>query len=156
MVLYGLLEVLGPSGLGARLLASDRRAALRFARTFGAGGTAEGGRSAAEAPPGENGSATGNTARNSAENGARRRPAPSPEPSPEELRKAAARETLGMEASASMRDVTLAYRRMARLYHPDKVANLPEEDREAAEGRMKEINAAYSLLKHPTRYAGRA
>ncbi|MDP9439521.1 MAG: DnaJ domain-containing protein, partial [Actinomycetota bacterium] len=56
-------------------------------------------------------------------------------------------ETLGVGPSASMKEVTAAYRRMARLYHPDKVGNLPPEEREAAEVRMKEINAAYSDLK---------
>ena len=40
-----------------------------------------------------------------------------------------------------------AYRRLARTYHPDKVAHLDPEVRRFAEERMKEINAAYSELK---------
>ncbi|MDP9486763.1 MAG: J domain-containing protein [Actinomycetota bacterium] len=128
VVLYGLLEISGPSGLLVRLLASDRKAALSFARTFGAKGIEEG--RSGEAPR------------------ERRRRKPRKEaPSPEELREAQARAILSVGAGASMQEVTLAYRGMARLYHPDKVANLPEEDREAAEVRMKQINAAYSDLK---------
>jgi DnaJ-domain-containing protein 1 len=36
---------------------------------------------------------------------------------------------------------------MAQMYHPDKVASLAPEFQALAEQRMKEINAAYSLLK---------
>ncbi len=125
VVLYGLVEIVGPSGFGVRLLASDRIAARTFARMFGAEGTEEG---SAEAP-------------------SREREPRREEPSPEEKREAEARATLGVEGTASMREITAAYRRMARLYHPDMAEGLPEEDREAAEGRMKEINAAYSELK---------
>lgn len=40
-----------------------------------------------------------------------------------------------------------AYRQMAKMYHPDRVANLAPEFIELAEERMKEINAAYEVLK---------
>jgi hypothetical protein len=40
-----------------------------------------------------------------------------------------------------------AYRRLARAHHPDKVENEPPQVKEDSERRMKEINAAYSLLK---------
>ncbi len=56
-------------------------------------------------------------------------------------------EVLGLGAGASPADVAAAYRRLARTYHPDKVANEPREVREESERRMKEINAAYALLK---------
>ena len=36
VVLYNLLDMKGPSGLDLRLMVSNRRAAIRFARTFGA------------------------------------------------------------------------------------------------------------------------
>jgi DnaJ like chaperone protein len=55
--------------------------------------------------------------------------------------------TLGVRVDASMSEVSAAYKQMARAHHPDKVANLPEEDREVSERRMKEINAAYAELK---------
>jgi len=60
---------------------------------------------------------------------------------------ASACEVLGVEEGASMREISAAYRRMARKHHPDRVLELPPEVRELSEWRMKEINAAYSLLK---------
>ena len=54
---------------------------------------------------------------------------------------------LGLGAGASPAEVAAAYRRLARTYHPDKVAHLDPEVRRFAEERMKEINAAYSELK---------
>jgi DnaJ like chaperone protein len=59
--------------------------------------------------------------------------------------------TLGVRVDASMSEVSAAYKQMARAHHPDKVANLPEEDREVSERRMKEINAAYTELKRLNR-----
>ena len=54
---------------------------------------------------------------------------------------------LGLRAGASPAQIAAAYRRLARTYHPDKVAHLAPEAREFAEERMKEINAAYSELR---------
>jgi curved DNA-binding protein CbpA len=36
---------------------------------------------------------------------------------------------------------------MAKMYHPDRLANLAPEFIELAEERMKEINLAYDTLK---------
>ncbi len=55
-------------------------------------------------------------------------------------------EVLQISPSAKRDEVTAAYRQMARLYHPDKVASLAPEFQELAELRMKEINAAYQSL----------
>ena len=60
---------------------------------------------------------------------------------------ASACEVLGVEEDASMPEISAAYRKMARKHHPDRVLELPAEVREFSEWRMKEINAAYSLLK---------
>jgi hypothetical protein len=60
---------------------------------------------------------------------------------------AAARKVLGVSADASMSEITAAYKKMARNYHPDKVLELPAEARELSERRMKEITAAYNELK---------
>ena len=68
-------------------------------------------------------------------------PCAPPEPAPPAL------EALGLSWGASPAEVTAAYRRLARTYHPDTVANEPEAVRAFAEERMKEINAAYSELK---------
>lgn len=44
------------------------------------------------------------------------------------------------------------YRRLAKLWHPDKFAQNTQEQRRATE-RMREINDAYQLIKHaPFRY----
>jgi DnaJ domain/Chloroplast envelope transporter len=56
-------------------------------------------------------------------------------------------EILGIGVSASKEEVRIAYRKMASLYHPDKVAHLAPEFREMADRKMKEINTAYGALK---------
>ena len=54
---------------------------------------------------------------------------------------------LGLSASATPAEISAAYRQLAQMYHPDKVAGLAPEFQVLAEKRMKEINAAYELLK---------
>lgn len=49
--------------------------------------------------------------------------------------------TLGLDPGASPEDVTLAYRRLAKRWHPDRAGTA-----ESAQ-RMAEINAAYELLR---------
>jgi hypothetical protein len=56
-------------------------------------------------------------------------------------------EILGVSISATQEEVVSAYRNMAKIYHPDKLAHLAPEFIELAEERMKEINAAYEQLK---------
>jgi curved DNA-binding protein len=55
-------------------------------------------------------------------------------------------ETLGISRDAGDEDVRRAFRKLARLYHPDKAGN----DRRA-EDRFKEINEAYEVLSDPVR-----
>jgi DnaJ like chaperone protein len=54
---------------------------------------------------------------------------------------------LGVNANATMEEITSAYIHLAQMYHPDKVAGLGLELRELAEKKMKEINVAYDTLK---------
>lgn len=54
---------------------------------------------------------------------------------------------LGLNADASPDEISNAYRRLAQMYHPDKVAGLASEFQTLADSRMKEINGAYQLLK---------
>jgi hypothetical protein len=61
--------------------------------------------------------------------------------------KAQARKLLGVSEGASDAEISAAYHRLAKLYHPDKVAGLAIEFQILADKRMKEINAAYELLK---------
>jgi hypothetical protein len=59
---------------------------------------------------------------------------------------------LGVPPDSSALRIKREYRRLARLWHPDKFAHDPREQRRATE-RMREINAAYELVKHaPLRY----
>ena len=59
-------------------------------------------------------------------------------------------EVLQVSATASQEEIAAAYKRMAQLYHPDKVASLGPELREVAEQKMKEINIAYAALTRTT------
>ena len=54
---------------------------------------------------------------------------------------------LNVSPTASQDEITAAYRTLAQMYHPDKVAGLAPEFQELAEKRMKAINAAYEQLK---------
>jgi hypothetical protein len=63
---------------------------------------------------------------------------------------------LGLNAIATPSEISAAYRHLAQLYHPDKVAGLAPEFQILADKRMKEINTAYELLKergNPTQTA---
>lgn len=55
---------------------------------------------------------------------------------------------LGVEKSASEKELKSAYRKLAMKYHPDK-----NPDDEAASNKFKEINAAYDVLKDPQKKA---
>lgn len=55
--------------------------------------------------------------------------------------------TLGLENGADKETIKKAYRKLSMQYHPDKVRHLGEEFRGIAEGKMKEINAAYDYFK---------
>ena len=55
-------------------------------------------------------------------------------------------DVLQISSSATREEIVIAYRQMAKLYHPDKVASLANEFKELAESRMKEINLAYKTL----------
>lgn len=54
---------------------------------------------------------------------------------------------LNIPKNASWEEISSAYKKMAQMYHPDKVAGLAPEYQEIAEKRMKSINAAYEQLK---------
>ncbi len=59
-------------------------------------------------------------------------------------------ETLGVARTASADDIKQAFRKLARLYHPDVA-----KDKVAGEAKFKEINEAYEVLGDPakrTRY----
>jgi curved DNA-binding protein CbpA len=43
--------------------------------------------------------------------------------------------------------VSQAYKKLAFIHHPDRVAGMGSEARQYSEERMKEINAAYAELR---------
>ena len=141
VVLYGLLEISGPSGFEMLLLVSDREAAAGFARIFGSDTET---RDTEGEPPEEEErekeEREKKTYRSAAE-------------IEQEKRTGEALEMLGLESGASKGEINAAYREMARMYHPDKVANQSIEVEEYAVQRMKEINAAYALLKRRRKYS---
>jgi hypothetical protein len=145
VVLYGLLEISTPSLPKVLLEISDRLAAARFARTFGADVSTE---EPVEDEAGhgeEHRRADKDSGRSSSkEEGEERRSAETLE---REARLATARRALGVSKEARVEEISAAYRKLARTHHPDKVANLEPEVSEYSEQRMKEINAAYTEFK---------
>lgn len=54
---------------------------------------------------------------------------------------------LGINADAMDEEVKLAYREMAKKYHPDKVSHLGEDVKKAAEEKFMKVNEAYETIK---------
>jgi hypothetical protein len=145
VVLYGLLEISTSTGLKVRLEVSDRLATARFARTFGAKVSTEGSKEKKAGQSEEHRRKDKDSGRSSSKGGGEeRRSAQNVE---RDARLATARRALGVAKGAGVEEISAAYRKLARIHHPDKVANLKPEVRESSEQRMKEINAAYAEFK---------
>lgn len=56
-------------------------------------------------------------------------------------------EVLGVEPSASIEEVTAAYKVLAQIFHPDRFHGAPEQVRLTAEARMKALNDAYAAAR---------
>ena len=54
-------------------------------------------------------------------------------------------EVLDIPESSSREEITAAYKRLIRQYHPDLVAGMGRELRDLAEVRSSEINVAYDI-----------
>jgi DnaJ-like protein len=145
IVLYGLLMISTPSGPKVRLEVSDRLAAARFARTFGAEVSTEEPNEEKAGYGEEHRRANKDSGRSTSKEGGEERR--SAEILEREASLAAARRALGVSKGAGVEEISAAYRKLARTHHPDKVANLEPEVREYSEQRMKEINAAYAEFK---------
>lgn len=55
---------------------------------------------------------------------------------------------LGLQRSASDREIKTAWRRLMSQHHPDKLGAVPDELKRRAEQRAREINAAYEQIKN--------
>ena len=53
---------------------------------------------------------------------------------------------LGVKSSATQKELQVAYRKCANLWHPDRFQQSSKAERAASEKRMREINTAYQLL----------
>ena len=60
---------------------------------------------------------------------------------------ASAYKVLEVEPDASIEEIKKAYRAMAVKHHPDKVQHLGEDFQNAAQEKIKSINAAYDKIK---------
>ncbi|MGA1822191.1 MAG: J domain-containing protein [Thermoplasmatota archaeon] len=60
-------------------------------------------------------------------------------------------ELFGVNPNATSREIRIAYRRMAEVYHPDKLRELPGKIREEGEEIMRLLNEAKSILLNPDR-----
>lgn len=58
-------------------------------------------------------------------------------------------EILGVSKDASEDEIKKAYRKLAVKYHPDKLANASEKERQEGEDKFKEISEAYDILSDP-------
>ncbi len=59
-------------------------------------------------------------------------------------------EVLGLLPTASPLEITAAYRILAQIYHPDRLQSAPENVREEAARRMRELNEAYAFASKGT------
>lgn len=55
-------------------------------------------------------------------------------------------EILGVDKTASDKDIKKAFKKLAVEYHPDKQQDKSEEEKKVAEDKFKEINEAYAIL----------
>ena len=56
-------------------------------------------------------------------------------------------ETLWVDKNANADEIKKAYRKLAKLHHPDKVAHLGEEHQQKAKEKFQLIVDAYDLIK---------
>ena len=60
---------------------------------------------------------------------------------------------LGIQRTASVIDIKKAYRRLAALYHPDKVAYLGDELKKTANDKFQQLARAYETIKKERKFS---
>lgn len=56
---------------------------------------------------------------------------------------------LGVDKNASKEDIKKAFKKASLKYHPDRLVNKSEKEKEEGEAKFKEINEAYAVLSDP-------
>ncbi len=56
---------------------------------------------------------------------------------------------LGVDKSSSQDEIKKAYKKMARIWHPDRNNKGTEEEKKQAEKKFKDINEAHNVLTDP-------
>ena len=74
-------------------------------------------------------------------------PPPSPPPTPRTNNDQKYYQTLGIMNTATPREITAAYRRLARTFHPDKWNKQKDFTQEEGSERFKEISNAYERIR---------
>ncbi len=62
-------------------------------------------------------------------------------------------EILGVAKTATADELKLAYRKLAKKYHPDMYVSASEQEKKDAEAKFKDINHAYEVLSDPQKRA---
>ena len=62
-------------------------------------------------------------------------------------------EILGVEKTATADELKLAYRKLAKKYHPDMYVSASEQEKKDAEAKFNDINHAYEVLSDPQKRA---
>ena len=62
-------------------------------------------------------------------------------------------EILGVEKTATADELKLAYRKLAKKYHPDMYVSASEQEKKDAEAKFKDVNHAYEVLSDPQKRA---
>lgn len=58
-------------------------------------------------------------------------------------------QVLGVAPDARLEEIRRAHRQLARVLHPDRLGAATEAERRLAERRMREVNAAWTVLSNP-------
>ena len=53
---------------------------------------------------------------------------------------------LGVKASANEDEIKKAYKRLSNKYHPDKLLNLSDDEKEQASAQLQRVKEAYDVL----------
>ncbi len=61
---------------------------------------------------------------------------------------------LGVKASANEDEIKKAYKRLSNKYHPDKLLNLSDDEKEQAGAQLQKVKEAYDVLSDAKKTRG--